>query len=112
MGTPQTDTSEARPIRTPPPSRVNPIRGAKRYMRSANIEAPNYARGSVMALLANCIAFEKLRGRPDKVDLPRNSTHGDVLFKTIQMNFLEGMGSNPDEGKRGNLTLPKPLAYW
>lgn len=69
---------------------------AKRYMKSAEIAIPNDARGSVMAHIANCMACEKLRGIPDKVDLPRNSTHSDVVFKTIQMDFLEGMGSSKE----------------
>ena len=64
-------------------------------MSSAGLDIPNDGRGSVMAHLANCITCEKLRGKADKVNLPRNSTHGDKVYEKLQMDFLECRGPVP-----------------
>jgi hypothetical protein len=70
---------------------------AKEYMKAHNLPIPPGGKEDARILVSNCLTCQKQRSKPDEIFLPRTSLYDDNVFRTLQIDFLEGLGKSGKE---------------
>ena len=66
-------------------------------MRANNLCIPSNAKLDAMKLVKNCLICQKQRPKFDNIFLPRCSLFDDTIYRTLQIDFIEGLGKSGKE---------------